>query len=173
MGVRNTRAICPNCGGKIHTQPKGLGHFSLWANSWFLVQTGDECQHCGVALTGRVKYDNRAELAMQVQPPVPDLPPDQAWCVLCGGLIYRGDTVCPNGHALRANWEGELHQQIGMWPKEQPAEPPQRQVSESRLDDLERLAKLRESGTLTDDEFQAEKARLMQQSSSPTEDGAS
>lgn len=62
MGVMNLRAICPNCGGKIHTQPKGLGHLT-WARSWFLVQTGKSCQHCGVALTGKVKMDNKAELA--------------------------------------------------------------------------------------------------------------
>lgn len=62
MGMRNLRAICPNCGGKIHTQPKGLGHFT-WANSWMLVQTGSECQHCGVALSGKVAADNKAILA--------------------------------------------------------------------------------------------------------------
>lgn len=66
MGVMNLRAICPSCGGKIHTQPKGLGHFT-WARSWFLVQTGKECQHCGVALSGRVKADNRAELASEAE----------------------------------------------------------------------------------------------------------
>lgn len=62
MGMRSLRAICPNCGGKIHTQPKGLGHFT-WANSWMLVQTGSECQHCGVALSGKVAADNKAILA--------------------------------------------------------------------------------------------------------------
>lgn len=66
MGVMNLRAICPNCGGKIHTQPKGLGHFT-WARSWFLVQTGTTCQHCGVALSGKVKADNKAELASEAQ----------------------------------------------------------------------------------------------------------
>lgn len=69
MGVMNLRAICPNCGGKIHTQPKGLGHVT-WMRSWFLVQTGTTCQHCGVALSGRVKADNKAELASQAQPRV-------------------------------------------------------------------------------------------------------
>lgn len=75
MGVRNLRAICPACGGKIHTQPKGLGHFSLWANSWMLVQTGDHCQHCGVALTGKVGPDNGAVLAVTSQPGAPLPPP--------------------------------------------------------------------------------------------------
>lgn len=64
MGARNLRAVCPKCGGKIHTQPKGLGHFT-WANSWFLVKTGTECQHCGVALSGKVKMGNQAELASE------------------------------------------------------------------------------------------------------------
>lgn len=63
VGVRNLRAICPNCGGKIHTQPKGLGRISLWGNSWFMVQTGTECQHCSQALTGKVKASGEAEAA--------------------------------------------------------------------------------------------------------------
>lgn len=62
MGIRNLRAICPNCGGKIHTQPKGFGHFT-WANSWMLVQTGSECQHCGIALNGKVGPGNKAVAA--------------------------------------------------------------------------------------------------------------
>jgi hypothetical protein len=71
MGMRNMRAICPNCGGKIHTQPKGLGHIT-WANSWILVQTGTECEHCGVALTGKVRSNNKAVLA-DTQPSSPIL----------------------------------------------------------------------------------------------------
>lgn len=67
MGLRNLRAICPNCGGKIHTQPKGLGHLT-WANSWVFAKTGSECQHCDVALTGKVKADGRAELAAAAPP---------------------------------------------------------------------------------------------------------
>ena len=62
MGLRNLRAICPNCGGKIATQPKGLGHIT-WMNSWMFVRTGTECQWCGVKLTGKVDYRNMAELA--------------------------------------------------------------------------------------------------------------
>lgn len=62
MGLRNLRAICPRCGAKIHTQPKGLGKIT-WANSWFLVETGKQCPECGVALSGKVKMDNKAELA--------------------------------------------------------------------------------------------------------------
>jgi|GEM_PF-6390994 len=62
MGVRNMRAICPSCGGKIHTQPKGLGHVTI-GNSRALAQTGTECPNCGVALSGKVGIDNRAILA--------------------------------------------------------------------------------------------------------------
>lgn len=62
MGLRNLRAICPNCGAKIHTQPKGLGRFT-WANSWLLVQTGTECPYCHIALTGKVTAGNRAAAA--------------------------------------------------------------------------------------------------------------
>jgi hypothetical protein len=59
MGLRNTRAICPNCGGKLHTQPRGLGHLT-WANSGALVETGTKCQWCHTALSGRVGLDNKA-----------------------------------------------------------------------------------------------------------------
>jgi ribosomal protein S27AE len=62
MGLRNLRAICPNCGAKIHTQPKGLGKIT-WMNSGPLSETGKECPECGVALTGKVKMDGKAELA--------------------------------------------------------------------------------------------------------------
>lgn len=71
MGIRNLRAICPNCGAKIHTQPKGLGHVSLWMNSGPLVKTGTQCPMCGVALTGKVLLGNQAELAPQ--PPAPSV----------------------------------------------------------------------------------------------------
>ncbi len=54
---------CPNCGAKIHTQPRGLGHMSLWMNSGVLSQTGKRCPNCGVALTGKVTVSgNRAIL---------------------------------------------------------------------------------------------------------------
>ncbi|OJU80987.1 MAG: hypothetical protein BGO11_21175 [Solirubrobacterales bacterium 70-9] len=36
-----------------------MGHFT-WANSWFSVQTGTECPHCHIALTGKVTAGNRA-----------------------------------------------------------------------------------------------------------------
>ena len=62
MGVRNMRAICPSCGSKIHTQPKGLGNLTI-GNSGALAQTGSECPNCGVALSGKVGIDNRAILA--------------------------------------------------------------------------------------------------------------
>jgi hypothetical protein len=75
MGIMNLRAICPNRGGKIHTQPKGLGHLT-WARSWFLVQTGTTCQHCGVALTGKVKANNQAELAPNQPTQTSAQPPD-------------------------------------------------------------------------------------------------
>ena len=61
MGMKNMRAICPNCRGKIHTQPKGLGHVMLGANGVF-TQTGKQCELCGVALTGKVDYKNYAVL---------------------------------------------------------------------------------------------------------------
>jgi len=62
MGLRNLRAICPNCGAKIHTQPKGIGRIS-WVNTWMFTETGQECPYCGVELTGNVLPGQRAELA--------------------------------------------------------------------------------------------------------------
>lgn len=84
MGLRSLRATCPNCGGKIHTQPKGLGHLT-WANSWVLAQTGTECQHCGVALTGKITAGGQAVLAEATAPPpafkrpVQVLPREAGW----------------------------------------------------------------------------------------------
>jgi len=68
MGVMRMRAICPNCGGKIHTQAKGLGHLTWMANGPLLVKTATTCQFCGIALTGKVDMQNRAILA---QAPLP------------------------------------------------------------------------------------------------------
>jgi len=62
MGLSNKRAICPQCGVKIHTQARGAGHLMLGAKG-ALVQTGTECQWCGVALSGKVGMDGRAILA--------------------------------------------------------------------------------------------------------------
>lgn len=62
MGLVNNRAICPECGGKIHTQGRGLGVL-LPIRSGIAVQTGTRCQHCGVALSGKVGLDNKAILA--------------------------------------------------------------------------------------------------------------
>jgi hypothetical protein len=60
VGFVNPRAICPNCGAKIHTQggvvgtATGLGH-----------RTGTVCPQCGVALSGKVGWDNKAKLEGQ------------------------------------------------------------------------------------------------------------
>jgi predicted amidophosphoribosyltransferase len=48
MGFFNPRTFCPNCGAKIHTNNR---------------RTGKVCPQCGVALTGKVKLGNKAELA--------------------------------------------------------------------------------------------------------------
>jgi ribosomal protein L7/L12/DNA-directed RNA polymerase subunit RPC12/RpoP len=61
MGFVNPRARCPNCGAKIHTAPKGLGHLALFGRSSWMLQTGAECPYCGEALTGRVKPGGTAE----------------------------------------------------------------------------------------------------------------
>lgn len=61
MGFVNPRARCPQCGAKIHTAPKGLGHFALFGRSSWMLETGTECPYCGVPLTGRVKPGGVAE----------------------------------------------------------------------------------------------------------------
>jgi hypothetical protein len=81
MGLRSLRATCPNCGGKIHTRPMGLGHLT-WANSWVFAQTGTECQHCNVPLTGKITPGGMAVLdeakpVVSRQPEV--LPPGAGW----------------------------------------------------------------------------------------------
>ena len=63
MGLLNIRARCPKCGGLIHTQPTALGSLTWMRNGPLLVTTGKECQWCGVALTGKVDWQNRAILA--------------------------------------------------------------------------------------------------------------
>lgn len=63
MGFWNPRAICPNCGAKIHTQPADDLTQILGAR-----RTGTKCPQCGVELTGRVTLDNKATLALQVAP---------------------------------------------------------------------------------------------------------
>ena len=50
MGFWNPRAICPNCGAKIHTQSSG----------W---RTGQQCPNCGTALSGSVGWDKKAKRA--------------------------------------------------------------------------------------------------------------
>ena len=54
MGFWNPRAICPACGGKIHTQQAFIE---------LRPRTGKRCQHCGVALTGKVTWGNEGVLA--------------------------------------------------------------------------------------------------------------
>lgn len=107
MGLVNPRAICPNCGGKIHTQGGLLGDV-------FGHRTGLVCQHCGVGLTGKVgRFSNVAELAPtpapQPQPTRPAPPPRSPdagpgrssgdWrkrCRYCGASGIKGDADnCP------------------------------------------------------------------------------
>ena len=60
MGFWNMRAICPNCGAKIHTQGGS---------------TGKVCPSCGVDLKGYVNmFTNKAKLASP--PPKPTLTPE-------------------------------------------------------------------------------------------------
>lgn len=62
MGFWNPRAICPNCGAKIHTQGQ-IVFGPLTA------ETGKTCPNCGVALTGRVGvFSNKAKRAVPQSP---------------------------------------------------------------------------------------------------------
>lgn len=102
MGMRNPRTRCGKCGGWIQTQ-KPLSSIVTGKTE----TVGRSCPHCGVALTGKVTWNNKAELAKAQ-------------------------------------------------PKAAPAAAPP-----STADELAKLAKLHESGALTDEEFQAAKARLL------------
>lgn len=89
MGLRSLRATCPNCGGKIHTRPKGPGHLT-WANSWVFAQTGTECQHCAVALTGKITAAGMAVLAGAPAPkPAPQVAPSEAGWLPDPALRFR------------------------------------------------------------------------------------
>ena len=92
------RAICPNCGGKIHTQPKGLGHFT-WANSGATVQTGSECQHCGIPLSGKVGIDHRAILAKDANK----------------GFIQRAKEEAGLGASAPDEMDAELNRRTAEW----------------------------------------------------------
>lgn len=90
MGLRSLRATCPNCGGKIQTRPKGLGHLT-WANSWVFAQTGTECQHCSVKLTGKITAGGMAVLdeAKPASPRQPEVPPAGAGWAPDPALRFR------------------------------------------------------------------------------------
>jgi DNA-binding NarL/FixJ family response regulator len=59
MGFKTNRAICPSCGGKVHTQARGIAALGVGV-SGPLVKTGTTCQWCGIALSGKVGADNKA-----------------------------------------------------------------------------------------------------------------
>ena len=59
VGFKTNRAICPSCGGKIHTQARGIAALGVGV-SGPLVRTGTRCQWCGIALSGKVGADNKA-----------------------------------------------------------------------------------------------------------------
>lgn len=103
MGFWNPRAICPNCGAKIHTQSH---------------RTGTECPECHVALTGKMEFL---------------------------GMKAKLDTSRSEGKGY-----------------EETADRPIRD-SGDRLEQLERLMRLRDGGLITDAELEAEKAKIDQQ----------
>ena len=81
MGFKNMPAICPSCGGKIHTEPEGrLGSIAMevvGANGPML-KTGSTCEHCGAQLTGKVTARNYAVLAVESEPPLRQPPSTSA-----------------------------------------------------------------------------------------------
>jgi hypothetical protein len=113
MGFWSPRAICPGCGGKIHTRT-GL----------FRQVSGKQCQHCGVPLTGKVGVLTNMAVIDESR-----LPNEQK---------QRQPTATPSqpgGSATR--------------------------VKTSRADELEKLARLKERGVITEDEFETEKKRVL------------
>jgi Short C-terminal domain len=170
VGVRNLRAICPNCGGKIHTQPKGLGHIT-WANSRMLAKTGTECQHCGVALSGKVGVDNKAILAKDA---------DKSWWQrqkeAAGVVSAEPDEATDSLNSLGAEWKrsgkpkpDEVREIDGIearWGPRgwEPVDEAQVQARQERRDELialvDKLDDLRDAGVLSDDEYAAKRAEI-------------
>jgi hypothetical protein len=60
MGMQNMRAICPQCGTKIHTEASAWGVLALGGRSGPMTRTGLECPGCGLALSGKVGFDGNA-----------------------------------------------------------------------------------------------------------------
>ena len=58
--------------------------------------------------------------------------------------------------------EDQPQQQAYQEPPQQAQRPPPAGPTESRIDKLTKLGELKEQGVLTDDEFNAEKARILQ-----------
>ena len=58
--------------------------------------------------------------------------------------------------------EDQPQQQAYQEPPQQAPPPPPAAPTESRIDKLTKLGELKEQGVLTDDEFNAEKARILQ-----------
>jgi len=103
MGFWNPRAICPNCGAKIHTQSH---------------RTGTECPECHVALTGKMELFS---------------------------MKAKVDT---------SRSESKGYEETADRPVKGPGD---------RLEQLERLMRLRDGGVITDAELEAEKAKLDRQ----------
>ena len=76
---------------------------------------------------------------------------------LLGVLIYlivRGDRMSERTERRAMGWDQEPSTYAGI---------PARNGGTSKADELDKLARLRNSGTLTEEEFQAQKARLLAQ----------
>lgn len=116
MGIRNLRAICPNCGSKIHTRPRGLGHVT-WMNSGPLVQTGRQCPMCGIALTGRVDMSNVAIAAASGQEYVMDDEDDAPWRRSTQGDLFAAQQLEIARESGQLSYEEWAPQRSLIYPK--------------------------------------------------------
>jgi hypothetical protein len=76
---------------------------------------------------------------------------------LLGVLIYlivRGDRISERSERRAMGWDQETSDYVSG---------PAGESGASRVDELDKLARLRNSGTITEEEFQAQKARLLAQ----------
>ncbi len=132
MGIINPRAICPNCGSKIHTQG------GLFA---FRHSTGTKCPNCGVALTGRTDFFNNAQLSTR------RLASDTVRCSGCSSMNGPDAKFCRHCGALLAS--------------EASARPAEPAAARSVADQVRELADLREEGLVSPEEFETKRKQLL------------
>lgn len=162
-----THAYCNTCHRRVYASEMGCEAGHVLAPDW----------EARFEATFGVPPEARPEGAN------PELVKRRAYCTACKTRIYAGELRCEAGHELNAGWEAAFRQQYGVEPEVRPGgrnlelaaprpqpalTPPQ--VSDARprrggavdvIGQLKELAALKSAGAISDDEFEALKARLL------------